>query len=196
MNTSAVILAAGNSSRMGQPKMLLSYRGKTLLQHVTDEVLAASISPVVVVTGAESNAVQDSLLTGSVYFVQNEHWQEGMAASIRAGVDTITAAGPALDAVVVLVCDQPFVSADLLQRMMLLKQQTGKGLIACAYNDTTGTPVLFDKRYFAHLRQLEGQQGAKKLLKQFAEDVATVDFPQGATDIDTPGDYERLLKSE
>ena len=79
--------------------------------------------------------------------------------------------------------------------MMAAKESTGKGIVACNYNGTFGTPVLFDKKYFNDLALLQGAAGAKKLVQQFETDVATVSFPAGAMDIDTPEDYEKLLGS-
>lgn len=195
MRTGIIILAAGGSTRMGQPKMLLTYGGKTLLQRVAEQALGATTAPVVVVTGAGHDLVQQTLQHQAAYFVHNEQWQEGMGVSIRTGVGKITEIDKALDAVIILVCDQPFITTALLQQMMQQQSETGKGLVACAYSNTIGTPVLFSKIYFAQLLTLHGKEGAKSILKQSAEDIAVVDFPQGATDIDTPGDYERLLNA-
>ena len=191
MTTAVLLLAAGASSRMGHPKMFLLYRGKSLLQHIVDEAAIISL-PVFIVTGEHHAAVKDALPSNIVHLIYNEHWQDGMGASIRAGVEGIVQSGTDPDAIIIVVCDQPFISADLLQLLVTTKISSGKGMVGCAYNDTIGTPVLFDKQYFPALLQLGGQQGAKKLLQQFPEDVAVVPFPLGSIDIDTPEDYERL----
>lgn len=193
MTTALLLLAAGASSRMGQPKMFLTWQGKTLLEHIVSA--AASIStPVFVVTGEHTRAIATALQHYEVHLIANEQWQEGMGTSVAAGVAGILQAGFTPDALVIAVCDQPFITAELLQQMITEKERSGKGIAGCSYDNTIGTPVLFDKKYFPALQQLNGQQGAKRLLQQFPEEVTTIPFPLGSMDIDTPEDYERLKK--
>lgn len=192
MTTAVLLLAAGASSRMGKPKMFLTYQGKTLLQH-TVEVAAVINHPVFVVTGEHTQAIATSLQSYNVQLIHNEQWQEGMGSSIAAGVTGIVQAGYDPDVIIIAVCDQPFITADLLQQMIAVNKQSGKGMVGCAYSDTIGTPVLFDKKYRTALQGFSGQQGAKRLLQQFPDDVAVVPFPLGSIDIDTPEDYERLV---
>lgn len=191
MTTAVLLLAAGASSRMGQPKMFLPYQGKTLLQH-TVEAAAGISHPVFVVAGEHYTAMRASLAAFPVQLIHHEQWQQGIGSSIAAGIGGILRAGFAPDAVIITVCDQPFLHTALLQEMIMVQALSGKGMVACAYSDTLGTPVLFGKGYLAALQDLNGQQGAKRLLKQFPQDVATVLFPEGSIDIDTPEDYEQL----
>ncbi len=97
---------------------------------------------------------------------------------------------------IISVCDQPFVSAKLFHQLREMKYKTGKGIIACGYADTTGTPVLFANKYFESLLQLKGKEGAKKLLKIYEADVAIISFPEGTIDIDTEEDYKKLIEYE
>ena len=122
----------------------------------------------------------------------NQGWEEGIASSIRTGLSEMLRVYPRLDAVILTVCDQPFVSASLFKEMLARKKETGKGIIACAYDDTLGTPVLFGKEYFESLQQLQGQEGAKKLILQNPEDVAAVVFELGRMPIST---LSRISKS-
>ncbi|AXY72488.1 nucleotidyltransferase family protein [Paraflavitalea soli] len=191
MTTAVLLLAAGASSRMGQPKMFLTYQGKTLLQH-TVEVAAGISHPVFVVAGEQYQAMETALAGFPVQLIHHEQWQQGIGSSIAAGIHGILRAGYTPDAVIITVCDQPFLHTELLQEMIMVQALSGKGMVACAYSDTLGTPVLFRKQYQAALQKLNGQQGAKRLLQQFPDDVATVLFSQGSIDIDTPEDYERL----
>jgi molybdenum cofactor cytidylyltransferase len=195
MCTTLLLLAAGASTRMGLPKMFLYYKGQTLLHHITSEALAVVQSPVFIVSGDHTAAVKDILLGSPVLVLHNPYWQEGMGGSIRTGIQGILDAGPAPEAVLITVCDQPFITASLLEEMIAVKAESGKGIIGCAYDGTIGTPVLFDKKYYEALLQLNGQQGAKRILQQFPDDVATIPFPMGSVDIDTPEDYEKLLNS-
>ena len=189
-----LLLAAGNSSRMGKPKMLLPFNGKTLLQHSIDEIKKISDQKLLVITGCYHSLLKEQLQQQQILFFQNDHWQEGMASSIGAGMKYILQYFPGAANALILVCDQPFISAGLFQEMITKKAELAKGIIACKYNDTTGVPVLFDKKYFARLAILKGDVGAKKLVQQFVEDTAVIDFPEGATDIDTPEDYEKFIK--
>jgi len=190
--TGIIILAAGNSSRLGRPKQLLPYQRKTLLSHVIAESLAASLHPVVVVTGAYHAEIQDSLPGQPAHLVYNAHWQTGMASGIVAGLNKILAVDPHSRTLIIAVCDQPYISAELFQALVDTHTISGKGLIACAYSETTGTPVLFDHRYFKELSTLAGDAGAKQLLKRYPADRMTIPFPQGSIDIDTEEDFQRL----
>jgi CTP:molybdopterin cytidylyltransferase MocA len=92
------------------------------------------------------------------------------------------------------VCDQPFISLTLVNQLLNIQQKTGKAIVACSYGDTVGTPVLFKSTFFPELLTLQGDAGAKKIIKQHSGAVATVTFPKGHIDIDTDTDYEALKK--
>lgn len=190
--TVCVLLAAGSSSRMGQPKVLLPFNGKTLLQHAIDEIKKVDGTELLVITGCYHLLLKDILEQQQIAFVENTNWRDGMGASIQTGMKHVMQFYPAATSVIILVCDQPFISAGLLYKLISAQMQTHKGIVAAAYNNTTGTPVLFHKKYFAALSLLNGQYGAKKLIQQMNDDVATVPFPAGAVDIDTMEDYEQL----
>lgn len=192
-HTDIVILAAGASTRLGQPKQLLPWQGTTLLQHAVKTALAVATNPVVV-TGANAEHLATAVDAGKVKMVFNPNWQEGIAASIRCGLQTLLNRTPEPDQVIFMVCDQPFVDAALLLELINERQNTGKPIVASAYNNTLGIPALFDKTMFAQLLDLQGDSGAKKLIMQNAAEVAAVNFPQGDIDIDTVGEYEQLVE--
>ena len=187
-----IILAAGPSSRLGVPKQNLRYAGETLLQRAVHTAMDSECKPVMVILGANAETLQTDLHNLPVQVVRNPHWPEGMASSIREGIAAMNAHTANLDGVILMVCDQPFVTTVLLDEMVEQKRQHGHGIIACAYQDTLGTPALFDKKFFPELMALEGQEGAKKLLFQHADVVTPLDFPLGNFDIDTPQDYAAL----
>lgn len=192
MSTAILLLAAGASSRMGKPKMFLTYQGSSFLQHAA--AAATAVSPhCFVVAGALAWETAIELMEYPVRVIHHPGWEAGIGSSIAAGIEAILAAKLLPDNVLVLVCDQPFIDRTLLQEMIQLKAASGKGIVACTYQDTTGTPVLFDKVYYPLLQQLNGQQGAKKILQEHPAEVATLPFPAGAIDIDTPEDYAKLL---
>ncbi|HCN82684.1 MAG TPA: nucleotidyltransferase family protein [Sphingobacteriaceae bacterium] len=188
-----IILAAGNSSRFGSPKQLLQYKNKSLVQLVADEAIRTVSKSVIVVTGGNKTLIETDLKDKEIQIVYNPDWQEGMASSISCGLKDLVKSFPQLENVIITVCDQPYISSDLFKDLIKKKSSSRKNIIASAYKNTFGVPVLFDKRYFNDLLGLKGQSGAKKLLKNFADDVDSVIFKKGDIDIDTVRDYENLL---
>jgi len=189
--TGIIILAAGQSARMGQPKQQLQYKGNSLLQHTINIALQSPYRPVVVVLGAFADDIVPTITPRPIDVIINTQWEEGMASSLRAGVGYLQKT-PGISNALIMLCDQPHVSSKLLTDILRKKNQSGKSVVACAYNNTTGVPVLFDKKYFPGLLSLTGQEGAKKLLAAHPGDIATIDFPLGAVDIDTMEDYKKL----
>lgn len=188
-----VILAAGNSSRLGRPKQLLPYHNRSLLQNAVEQSLLVPESIVLVVTGASREIVESELNNDQILVRHNAGWETGMASSIKTGVSELLLLYPSLDAVLLTVCDQPFLNAEIMNSLIAEYTSTNKPIIASAYNDTIGTPALFSKKYFTALQKLEGQEGAKKIIMKYIEDTASVHFPAGGIDIDTDEDYRNLL---
>ncbi|MES2645307.1 MAG: nucleotidyltransferase family protein [Bacteroidota bacterium] len=193
MNIGIVLLAAGSSSRLGEPKQLLKYDDQTLLQHSLQVAIASNGSPIVVVLGANAGEILKSIDPGSAHIVVNEEWQEGMGASIRYGIKTILQVDPQVSGGIIMVCDQPFITRELLNNLVTKHQLTGKPIITCSYAGTFGPPSLFDKNIFPELLQLKGDAGAKKIIHQHAGELDVILFPEGETDIDTKADYEKYI---
>src|SRR5882762_341108 len=185
--TGIIILAAGSSSRMGEPKQLMMYKDKTFLQHIIGEAKNANLDPVICVTGYQSGLITKSISGMDISIVYNEHWPEGMGSGISAGIKQLLLSD--VGSVILAVSDQPHVSSDLFGTMQALKDQSGKGIVASSYAGTLGTPVLFAKEYFNRLKSLNGNQGAKNIVKINMHDVCTVEFEKGSIDIDTMEDY-------
>lgn len=190
--TALLILAAGSSSRLGQPKQKLFYKGRSLLQRAIDEGLASDCSDVLVVLGASEESVRIEIDQKDVRIVVNKDWKKGMSSSIKCGINALIKNKPEISQAIIMLCDQPFVDAEILNRLITAKQLSGKAIAACSYDNTLGTPVLFDRTYFSHLLSLEGQLGAKKLVFNNQDQVVSVPFPFGNIDIDTIEDYEKL----
>lgn len=189
-----IILAAGNSSRLGQAKQLLQFKNKSLIRNVADEALAANVGNVIVVTGANQEAVSRELADLPVHFAHNPDWQQGMGSSIRTGLTKLLQLDQNTHAVILAVSDQPFVKSESFQNLIETAKIEDKTIVACAYQNTMGTPVLFKNRYFDSLLALKGTEGAKGILNQFENEVSTVSFPKGDIDIDTQEDYNKLLR--
>ncbi|MDR6941265.1 molybdenum cofactor cytidylyltransferase [Mucilaginibacter pocheonensis] len=191
--TGMIILAAGSSSRLGTPKQNLIYQGQTLLQRaIHTAVTSACCEKTVVVLGANEGMIRPSISDELIYITYNPFWQEGIASSIRLGITELLRIEPGITAAIIMLCDQPFVDPLLIHQLTEKKANSNKGIIASAYRNTLGVPVLFDASYFPQLLMLQGKEGAKKLIKTFPNDVAAVAFPLGAIDIDTIDDYREL----
>lgn len=194
--TGAIVLAAGGSTRMGQPKQLLPFHGRPLLRHVVEQVLGAACHPVIVVLGHEADACRAALDGLSVSTIVNQDWASGMGSSVRAGVEALTAATTARDrdvaAVLVLACDQPFVSTPFLNRLIARQIETRRSMVATSHDGLPGVPAVFAEPLFERLRTLEGDRGARVLLREAGADLVMEGAPDVAIDLDTPADYARL----
>jgi len=205
-----VVLAAGESRRLGTPKQLVLWRGRTLLRRAAETALACArrpgtsarraggatavpLGPVVVVLGADAPAMRAELDGLAVHVAVNRRWRDGLASSLRSGLRAALAAsgrgGPA--AVLFVTCDQPYVTPSLL-RSLVQRFRRGAPIVACAYAGTLGVPALFDRTLFGELASLEGDAGAKRVIERHRDVVRVVEFERGAADVDTQDDWESL----
>lgn len=192
----SIILAAGASRRMGQPKQLLPYQGQTLLSHVIQCLLAAPCSAVVVVLGANADEIEPSIERFPVKTVRNPDWSQGISSSIRCGVEYTREQifdFFSMDGMIFVVCDQPFISTQIIEQLIGCYNKQNQSIIACHYNETIGTPVLFDRSFYSELVNLKGDQGAKKIIQKYRDQVATIRFPDGEIDLDTFSEYQQFV---
>ena len=182
MSVAAVILAAGASRRLGEPKQLVRLDGETLLERAVRVAREAGCSPVIVVLGAEYVQVLTGCSLGDVVTVINDEWEEGMGASIRLGVRACQNVFSEAEGVVIMTCDQPAVTAEHIERLV-----AGRELAASRYSERSGVPAFFPKEYFAGLTSLSGDAGARDLLR----DASYIDLPGGELDVDTAKELER-----
>ncbi|GAB2856178.1 nucleotidyltransferase family protein [Hymenobacter ruber] len=186
-----LLLAAGASTRMGRPKQLLLYHGRTLLRHAAETAVASSCAPIVLVTGALHESLVAEVSGLPIHAIHNPDWETGMASSIRAGLGAL--AGTAPVAVLIMLTDQPLVTPELLRELMARQQQTQAPVVAATYGDTLGVPAVFAAAKLPELLELQGQQGAGRLIASYGAAVQRVPFPEGLLDVDTPAQYAALL---
>ena len=191
----AIILAAGGSSRFGRPKQLARFGGKSLVTRIVEAADAAGCSPIVVVIGSEGAKIKEELCETQVLFVENQNWGSGIGGSIRIGMESLANVAPEIEAVVMLVCDQPAVNTRIIEDLITTGEETMSDIVASSYGDTLGVPALFDRSLFAELRSLGDKAGAKSIILKDPERVAQFAFPEGAIDIDTWEDWEKVNKT-
>jgi len=178
-----VILAAGTSRRLGSPKQFLLYKGDTLLNNAVKTASQVNTGAVAVVLGAERPTL-------NVPAIHNPQYAEGMASSIRCGVQYMM---EQVENIILMVCDQPHVDAAHLLNVIATHKATGAKIVASYYEDRKGVPALFDQTLFPELLSLSGDTGARHIIEKYAADIAAVPFPPGAIDIDTEEAYQALI---
>lgn len=194
----AIILAAGNSSRMNggeQPKQLLEFGGATLLRRAAQTALAANFNRVTIVLGANAARLRREVEDLPVEIALNENWQSGMSSSIKTGLAALAEDENAADAAIFTLCDQPLVSAELLRRLGEIFASAGKSIAACEYARTFGVPAVFARAHFAELSNLRGDEGAKKIIKKYIGETIFIFAPEATLDVDTWRDYKKLKQS-
>lgn len=191
MKIGTIILAAGDSSRMGgEPKQLITYKGQSLLRRVTESALALQRGPVVVVLGANRMEVVPELSGLPITLVDNPRWPTGQASSLKTGLAALYLTHKDIEFVMVLHVDQPLVSLGLLLHMLDVQMEQGKGIVACRYDTQLSVPALFHRDYITELLQLEGDKGVKWVIVKHRNDCSEVPFEAGAIDLDSKRDLE------
>jgi molybdenum cofactor cytidylyltransferase len=196
MRVGAIVLAAGGSARFGKPKQLSIFRGETFVRRIVAAANEPECAPIVVVVGRDAAQITSELAGLRVSTAVNRNWSNGLGSSIAVGVKHAVGIAPNLDAAILLTCDQPFVDAAALRQLIELHLENGKTIVASAYAESLGIPALFGRSCFGDLLQLRGDRGAKGIILARQHDVARLNFPAAAIDIDTAADYEKLRDGE
>jgi molybdenum cofactor cytidylyltransferase len=192
MFVTGLVLAAGGSQRLGAPKQLLPYNGRTLLDHVLDTARACGFDQLVCVIGGSATEVRERVDLKDLDVVENRHFGEGCSSSIAAALHAVD---PRADLLVLMLGDQPGVTADAVKT--LIARRGDASLAACAYDDGRGHPLAFARTTFAELEQLHGDKGVWKLLDRHAPEVIDVPVPGPIPrDVDTADDYRALVAEQ
>lgn len=188
----AIVLAAGAARRYGRAKQIETLAdGTRFVQHAARAALAVA-DDVRVVVGAHREAVLEALTGIGVQVVDNPEWSHGMGRSIAAGFASLIADGVDRPALLCLA-DQPRIDIDSLRRLLSVAVSHPDAIIVSDYGSTRGPPCLFPPRCFAELTALDGDEGARAMLKAHAASVRTVWLPEGLDDVDTEADYRRIV---
>jgi molybdenum cofactor cytidylyltransferase len=186
-----LLLAAGGSTRFGSPKQLAEFEAETLIRRAAESVCGSGCAIVVAVLGAAADESRHQLSDLDLVTVENKDWQSGMSSTIRIGLSKLIEIEPQLDAVLITLVDQPKVTASHLGRFVAAFIEGGALIIAAEYSGTTGVPALFARPLFDELLQLEGDQGARSIIRKRSNNT-TIPLDEAATDIDSLADLEDL----
>ncbi len=189
----AIVLAAGSSRRLGTPKQLLDWGGRPMLDVVVDRVKDWPVEEVWVVLGAHAEEILEQCELNGVNIIINDDHEEGLASSLRVGLDALMRSPGKVDGVFVALGDQPFIDGDVVELMADRFEMSNSKALVPKYRYTFGNPVLVDKSLWPRLMSLEGDEGAQKLLKAHGEWVEEVWVEKLAPrDVDTTADVEEL----
>ncbi|GAB5562769.1 MAG: nucleotidyltransferase family protein [Synoicihabitans sp.] len=195
-----IILAAGESKRLGQPKQLVQYEGEPLIRRLVQHCLRSAIfERLIVVLGSQADEIAAVLNGVPVEITHASDWNEGMSASVRAGIAQLQTDESLVGGALLMVCDQPHLDAAVLKSLAETWHRSSASVVSARYNGRPGVPVIFDRRYFASLSQLTGDSGARSILRALAEpELHQIDLPKLAFDLDHPQDLEafRQLQSD
>jgi molybdenum cofactor cytidylyltransferase len=194
LNVGIVLLAAGGSTRMGRPKQLLALAGQSLVRRAAEAAIESGCGPVVVMVGACAGEVRGEVAGLAVEVVLNEDWERGIGTSIRRGIAALMTKAERPGAAVIMLCDQPNVTAGVLGRLLTEYEKGDSAVVAAGYEETLGPPVVVSSELFPALLALPDDRGAKAIWLEHPEMVHRVECPEAGMDLDTPEDYARLLQ--
>ncbi len=193
-NIAIILLAAGASTRMGQPKQLLPWKSTSLLGDAIRKAKTSKAKSVVVVLGANMESIRKEILENDVEIIENRYWESGLGSSIACGTDFLLKEKNKPNGILIMLADQPMIDTTYLNAMMAAFDQEQKVIIATAYENRAGVPALFPDNYYEELTKLDDDFGAKKIIDNYKENVSILDLGQITVDIDTISDYKKLNK--
>ena len=193
MNVAILILAAGDSTRMGSPKQLLPLGDKTMIGCAIENALQSQANKVFCVLGANSEKINPSIENYDIETILNSNYKKGLSSSIVKGIETLQAA--AFDAVLIMLADQPNVTTEYINTLIDAYRENPKNIITSKYSKTHGVPAVFPRKLYNQLQQLKGDKGAKTFLNA-SKNIIGIDTNQPLIDIDTQEDYLNHLNQK
>lgn len=197
LEVAAIILAAGASTRMGQSKQRLPWKAGTLLNHAIGTARSSGVSSVTAVLGADEEENRNTISQEKVNIVSNPLWENGMGSSLKAGLRNVIQSSPKAKAILVMVCDQPLVTAEHLRSLITDLDKPGVKAVVSRYAGTTGVPAVFAASLFDSILNMDDAQGAKKIIQHLTEkELVEIDLKGGEIDLDTYDQYLKYKKDE
>lgn len=191
----AMILAAGESKRMGKPKLLLPYGEKTIIETIVETVVSSNVENTLIILGSDREKIEEKIKNSPVKIVYNRDFRSGMLSSVQCGFKAVP---EETRAVLVVLGDQPKISADVIDKLIDAYKSTGKGIVLPVYKKERGHPVLIDVKYGEEVENLSPEVGLRGTVYNHPEDILEVDMetPSIFQDIDDESDYKRELENK
>jgi len=191
----ALVLAAGESRRMGAPKLLLPFGDKTIIEHIVDNIIQSKADKILVVMGSHREEILSKMADRPVLTVVNHRYREGMLSSILTGFEALP---QETSAAIVCLGDQPLIPSSVIDTLIEVYQKTKRGIILPVYQKKRGHPLLIDIKHKQEVLNLSPDIGLRALVHKYPQDVqeAEVDSPHILKDIDRPEDYAKELKKK
>lgn len=186
-------MAAGESKRMGEPKQLLPWKETTLLGQSIQVAKSVDMENIYVVLGSNFQKISALKDLEGIRIVYNPSYSSGQGSSLRTGIDFLGKQRKEYNAVLVMLCDQPLITREYLNKIIKAFKEGEKGIVATKYDDKAGVPAVFHSKYFEELKKVEGDKGAKKIIDENRDDVLLFDAGDQVHDVDTKSEYEQLL---
>lgn len=194
-NIAVIILAAGASKRMETPKQLLNWGSETLISNAIQKALKLNTDEVIVVLGANYELIKDEIQDFPITILYNTDWELGLGKSIAYSVNYLLEKKSKIDGVLIKLVDQPFITVDYLNELILNFSTTNKQIIATLYDHKkVGVPAIFDKMYFKKLSHLNDDYGAKSIMRKNESSIKALPPPVKNVDLDFKEDYEKFYK--
>lgn len=193
-NIAFVILAAGESKRMGNIKQLLQWRNKSLVNHIIDKSFDSLANKTFVVLGANAAKIETVFNEKPVQTIYNHNWKNGLGSSISAATDHINQLKEAFSGILFCLVDQPLISTSHFNNLIERFSLSEKGIVATNHEGNIGVPAIFNRSYFDKLIQLDKSDGAKIIIYAHLRDTASISSYHDYVDLDTPEDVENFLK--
>ncbi len=188
-NIASIILAAGNSSRLGQAKQLVRRGNQSMIQYIYEQCVSANLGPTYILTGAYHEEISKELPKASILHYSD--WEDGMGSTISFAMNQIQL--NSLDGVVIVLSDQIFLTSSILLNLVQEAYSSKSSIVNCEYQNGMGPPTYFDKSLFRDLTFLEGADGAKSIVSKHMNHRSFIQFPKGYIDIDTQEDLNLLM---
>ncbi len=190
-----LVLAAGSSTRLKEPKQLLNYKGKSLIEHAINTAIKSNIGPVLTILGSSRTKILDKLKSyqKKITIVENKNWKQGVGSSIKVGIEEVQKKYPNIYGVLIMLSDQPKIDVNHLIKMVRSHYTFGKNIIASGYGGSFGVPAFFHHSLFHYFDKLDGDHGAKPIISKLKRDVHVIPNPKAELDIDTTEDYNKLI---
>ena len=189
-----LLLAAGGSSRMGVAKQLLPWGGTSMIGNAINQTRSSNANEVLVVLGANFDDIEKDIASSKISIIRNNEWKLGLGSSIACGIDYVKQQHPEINAVLVMLADQPLIDSKYLNLLIETYIIGKKGIVATKYTNKYGVPAIFSEFYFDMLGALNSDQGAKELIGSNTNDVQGLTIEKNTMDVDTMQDYEQASK--